>query len=589
MEMEKNGVVIIGNEVEESSLIGSSEWWIHEGPVPAYHDNSGLTRHWFPPDFTFGAGTAAFQVIYLYLYLSSSLNSFIYYIGFVLGKIADGSNGTVACDMYNRYKEDIKMMKQMGFDSYRFSISWPRILPGGRCSAGINREGIDYYNDVINTVLKHKMKPFVTIFHWDLPLCLEKEYGGFLSKRIKDDFREFAEVCFWEFGDRVKHWTTVNEPWTYAVNGYVRGSFPPGRKVPAPDDKLATKIPPHRGLPPLIENTTGDKFLIARPSDAYTVGRNLLLSHAEAVHLYRTKFQEAQQGKIGIVLNSHWFYAFNEESEADKLAVRRAVDFMLGWFLDPVVHGRYPENMINCVPPDNLASFTPQEIRKLKGSLDFLGLNYYTTEYVSDDPHPPDGEGYFADQKAQFKFERDNQLIGPPSGSRWLHSVPKGIYWILTYLDQVYPELNEIYITENGFSTKGDFKKTAKMVCDDDEDRTKYHQNHLANILKAMKDDILKKLKGYFVWSWCDNFEWGDGCTVRFGLVYVDYTNDLTRYPKDSAAWFAKFLKSKAEPPKWFHPWWRLRSDKRSLDQENIGENETADKRLKLVETITPE
>ncbi|KAH6799037.1 hypothetical protein C2S51_035521 [Perilla frutescens var. frutescens] len=413
------------------------------------------------------------------------------------------------------------MMKQMGFDSYRFSISWPRILPGGRCSAGINREGIDYYNDVINTVLKHEMKPFVTIFHRDLPLCLEKEYGGFLSKRVKDDFVEFAEL------------------------------------------------------------------LIARPSDAYTVGRNLLLAHAEAVHLYRTKFQEAQQGKIGIVLNSDWFYAFNEESEADKLAVRRALDFMLGWFLEPIVHGRYPENMINNVPPDNLASFTPQEIRKLKGSLDFLGLNYYTAEYASDVPDPPadGGEGFFADRRVDLKFERDGQLIGTPSGSSWLHSVPTGIYSLLTYLDQEYPELNEIYITENGFSTKSDFTKTAKMVCDDDGDRTKYHQDHLANILKAMKDKILKKVKGYFAWSWCDNYEWGDGYTVRFGLVYVDYSNNLTRYPKNSAAWFAKFLKSKVEPPKWYHQWWKPRSDKRSLDQEN----DTADKRLKLAETnITP-
>ncbi|KAH6821871.1 hypothetical protein C2S53_014602 [Perilla frutescens var. hirtella] len=563
MEIEAMAVGTNGAATNTVSL-SHDEWSKHEGPVPTDHDNSGLTRHWFPADFIFG------------------------------WKITDGSNGTLACDMYNRYKEDIKMMKQMGFDSYRFSISWSRILPGGRCNAGINSEGIDYYNGVINTVLEHDMKPFVTLFHWDLPLCLEKEYGGFLSKRVKDDFREFAEVCFWAFGDRVKSWSTLNEPWTYAVNGYVTGKFAPGRKVPGSNDILDTKIALYRSLPVLLERSAGDKTTVtALPSEAYTVARNLLLAHAEAVHLYRTKFQEAQQGKIGIVLCSHWFYAFNEESEADRLAVKRALDFMLGWFLEPVLYGHYPKNMINYVPPDNLASFTPHEIEKLRGSLDFLGLNYYTTEYVSDDPYPTEAEGYAADQKLKFSSERNGQFIGTPSGSSWLFSVPKGIYAILTFLNKEYgPELKEIYITENGWSTKNDFTKTAKMVCDDDENRTKYFQDHLANILKSMKDEecsrhgLFKKLKGYFLWSWCDNYEWSEGYTARFGLVYVDYMNELTRYPKNSAAWIAKFLKSKEKPPR-CDPW--LFNNKRSMIEDNDEIETSANKRLKLVETTTPD
>lgn len=573
MEIENNNG---REEILDAGLHDGSRWWECEGPVPGNHDNRGLTHNWFPKEFIFGTGTAAFQVEGAAAKGGKGISIWDEFSTSSPWKIADGSNGNVACDMYNRYKEDIEMMKKMGFNYYRFSISWTRILPGGRCSAGINREGIDYYNDVIKTVLAHDMKPFVTLFHWDLPLCLEKEYGGFLSKRVKDDFREFAEVCFWEFGDRVKYWTTVNEPWTFASNGYAKGSFAPGRKVPTTSDKLDANIAPHRGFP-LLQNTHCD---IAHPSEAYTVGRNLLLAHAEAVDLYRTKFQQAQQGKIGIVLNSHWFLPYDEDSRGDKLAVRRALDFMLGWFLDPLLYGRYPENMTKCVPPGNLAPFTPYEVRKVKGSLDFLGLNYYTTQYAADDPDP-DGEGYVADQRVVFKFDRDGQLIGTPSGSRWLHSVPKGIYWILKYLDDEYPELKEIYITENGFSTASDFKKTAKMVCNDDGDRTKYHQDHLANMLKAMKNDPFNKVKGYFVWSWCDNYEWSSGYTVRFGLVYVDYVNGLTRYPKDSAAWFAKFLKSNGQPPKWFHPGWRpwLLSD------EGAHEESGTEKRQKVAET----
>ncbi|KAL0330498.1 UNVERIFIED_CONTAM: Furcatin hydrolase [Sesamum radiatum] len=141
------------------------------------------------------------------------------------GRIHDGSNGDVAADMYNKYKDDIKMMKSMGLDAYRFSISWSRILPRGRVSLGVNKQGIDYYNDLINTVIANDMKPFVTLFHFDLPHSLQQEYDGFLSRDVAEFFREYAELCFREFGDRVKYWMTLNEPWSYAYNGYVSYEF----------------------------------------------------------------------------------------------------------------------------------------------------------------------------------------------------------------------------------------------------------------------------------------------------------------------------------------------------------------------------
>ncbi|KAK6148516.1 hypothetical protein DH2020_019428 [Rehmannia glutinosa] len=476
--------------------------------LPSAHESNqvnqdGLIPWSFPKDFVFGSGTGAYQVEGAALECGKSVGVWDDFTLRTPGRILDGSNGNVACDTYNKFKEDIKMMKKMGLDAYRFSISWPRILPGGRCSAGINREGIDYYNNVIDTVLAHGMKPYVTIFHWNLPHCLEKEYDGFKSKRVVADFREFAELCFWEFGDRVKWWTTVNEPWTYAVNGYVKGNFPPSQVSVEPRRAL-TKLPAYRSiqdpnftLPLTRSNSSNGNIDPAK--DAYTVARNLLLAHSEAVHSYRTKFKPWQEGQIGIVLNSHWHVPLDENSQDDKDACKRAVDFMLGWFLNPVLYGDYPQNMKDYVPPDNLAHFTPQESEMLKGSVDFVGLNYYTTNYASNDPNPV-GVGYDADQHVDFT-------------------------WV---------------------SDKNDFKQTAIEACNDDR-RRKYHEDHLFNILKAMIIDKVN-VKGYFVWSFCDNFEWSEGYTVRFGITYIDFLNNLTRYPKNSALWFAQFLKNRRFP-----------------------------------------
>ncbi|KAL0355836.1 UNVERIFIED_CONTAM: Oleuropein beta-glucosidase [Sesamum radiatum] len=420
------------------------------------------------------------------------------------GRITDQSNGNIAVDMYHRFKEDIKTMKQMGFDAYRFSISWPRVLPGGRWSAGVNREGIDYYNEVIDTIIEHVMEPHVTLFHWDLPHCLEKEYEGFLSKEIVNDFREYAELCFWKFGDRVKSWSTINEPWTYAFNGYVTGVFPP-HKASCTLEQALQSIPTYKyslesrriyeiGLKYAKTKHDGEKLCFSR--DAYIVGRNLLLAHAAAVESYRTKFKESQGGEIGIVLNSAWYIPYDTNSEKDNSAVRRAVDFMLGWFLDPVLYGRYPENMTKCVHPDNLAYFTPKNPESLK------------------------------------------------TGSSWLYMVPWGLHMHLKHLKETYKEkLPPIYITENGISEENNKERTAYEASADPL-RVKYYQDHLAHLANAMKE-VQVNVKGYFAWSWCDNFEWSEGYTERFGVIYIDFNHNQARHPKHSALWFAKFLKSK--------------------------------------------
>ncbi|KAK6140718.1 hypothetical protein DH2020_025536 [Rehmannia glutinosa] len=471
------------------------------------------------------------------------------------------------------------------------------------------------------------IQPYVTLFHWDLPFLLEQEYGGFLDERIVDDFRDYAELCFWEFGDRVKHWFTLNEPWTYTVQGYVARIFPPGKKAPAlalgptnkvanlistlslasvnkvadnliPFNKVVNKIGhnfiPYRGFnmsdldqittydddfttysdvhdrtrnAPLNETVLLTQMLSApkersvsseeklcwskQAKEGYTVARNLLLAHAAAVQSYRNKFKEHQKGKIGITLVCHWFEPFDDTNVEDKKASKRALDFMLGWFLEPVLSGRYPKNMTDFVPRENLKPFSREESELLKGSIDFLGLNYYTAWYATNDPYPDAEEGYYRDQKVKFLTEKDGKPIGESTGSWWLYIVPWGIYKLLKYVNSTYNNttynLPVIYITENGVDEQNNPKLTAYDACRDKR-RVNYFRDHLGNILKAMNDGTSRekvKVKGYFAWSWCDNFEWKDGYTVRFGIIYVDYMNHLKRYPKDSAMWFSKFLVKK--------------------------------------------
>lgn len=432
-------------------------------------------------------------------------------------KIEDRSNGDLAVDQYYRYKEDVGIMRNMNLDAYRFSISWSRIIPKGKLKGGINQEGIKYYNNLINELLTNGLQPFVTLFHWDLPQALEDEYGGFLSPLVINDFQDYAELCFKEFGDRVKYWITFNEPYSYSIGGYAIGFFPPGR---------CSKW--------LSSNCTdGDSG-----KEPYIVSHHQLLAHAAAAYVYKKKYQESQKGVIGITLVSNWFIPFSD-NKFDKNAAERAVDFMFGWFMEPLTTGKYPKSMRSLVGK-RLPNFSKKQARLLKGSFDFLGLNYYTSNYAINAPQlRNDRRSYNTDSHANLTTERNGIPIGPRAASNWLYVYPKGIQELLLHIKKVYNN-PLIYITENGIDEFNDPTLSLEEALMDTY-RIDYYHRHLFYIQSAIKNGV--NIKGYFAWSLLDNFEWSSGYTVRFGINFVDYKNGLTRHQKLSAKWFKIFLK----------------------------------------------
>ncbi|KAK4487536.1 hypothetical protein RD792_005818 [Penstemon davidsonii] len=475
-----------------------------------------IQRQHFGTDFVFGSATAAFQTKY---------------------RMAAMEMLPLTTITSIRH-DDVKLMKNIGMEAYRFSISWPRILPGGRINAGINREGIKFYSDLIDLLLAQDIEPYVTLFHFDLPLALELEYGGFLSNKIVKDFTEFAELCFWEFGDRVKNWITFNEGWTYCNYGYVAGTFPPGHGLSSDEQRNSKyRCCGYKGAWIQQDCSKGDAG-----TEPYQAAHNMLIAHAHAVNVYRKLFQN-QGGKIGITNNSHFFEPL-EDTDEDRDACIRALDWMLGWFVAPVTTGDYPPNMRKSVK-ERLPLFSPEETNLIKGSYDFLGLNYYTTWYATNAPRlPGEKSTYLSDQELTTQTEKNGVSIGGPTSATWLFIVPRGIYNLLVYVKETY-NTDLIYITENGMAEVNNPNLTiskAKM----DPLRVRYYNEHLRYLRKAIMEGGVN-VKAYFIWSFADNFEWAEGYTSRFGIFYIDFKDGrYTRVPKTSAIWWKNFFTNKS-------------------------------------------
>ncbi|KAJ4772079.1 Beta-glucosidase D7 [Rhynchospora pubera] len=486
------------------------------GQAQASHGNFNRTS--FPPGFIFGTASAAYQYEGGWNEGGRGPSIWDTFTHRYPDNIADRSSGDVADDSYHKYKEDVKIMKEMGMDAYRFSISWTRILPNGSLSGGINKDGIQYYNNLINELISKGLKPFVTLFHWDSPQGLEDQYGGFLSSKIIEDYRDYAEVCFREFGDRVKHWITFNEPWSFCSSGYASGTFAPGRCSAWVGNNCSA----------------GDSG-----TEPYIAAHHQLLAHAAAVQLYRSRYQASQKGVIGITLVSHWFVPYSTNSKSNDAAAERALDFMFGWFMDPLTHGEYPMSM-RALVGKRLPKFSKEQSEMVKGSFDFIGLNYYTANYADALPLSNNGlnASYNTDSRANLTGVRNGIPIGRPAASSWLHIYPRGIRELLLYTKRKYNN-PLIFITENGVDEYNNKSLPLEEALKDDY-RIEFYYRHLQYLNKAIKEGA--NVKGYFAWSLLDNFEWTNGYTVRFGINFVDYANGQKRYPKNSARWFKQFL-----------------------------------------------
>ncbi|OEL22948.1 putative inactive beta-glucosidase 14 [Dichanthelium oligosanthes] len=447
---------------------------------------SAVDRGQFPDNFLFGTSTSAYQIEGAYLEGNKGISNWDVFVH-KRGAIVDGSNGDTAADHYHRYMEDIELMHSLGVNSYRFSIAWTRILPRGRFGH-VNPDGVAFYNALIDTLLEKGIQPFVTISHYDIPHELDKIYGGWLSPEIQKDFGYFAEVCFKVFGDRVKFWTTLNEPNLITKFSYMDGWYPPA----------------HCSQP------FGNCALGNSSIEPYIAGHNMILSHAKAVSIYRKKFQGKQGGHIGITICSRWYEPFRNTT-ADILAVERALSFSGPWFLDPIILGDYPSEMRRILGP-NLPEFTSKQKRKLQATkLDFIGLNHYTSLYLKDcifSPCQQPGGG---------------EAVWPPC--------PPG------FGENLYEKHEGRNI--NGYAQASNSSMTAKDFTNDTR-RVDYICGYLTFLASAIRKGA--DVRGYFVWSLLDNFEWTSGYTYRFGLYHVDFKT-LKRTPKLSAKWYRKFLK----------------------------------------------
>ncbi|KAJ4969203.1 hypothetical protein NE237_015904 [Protea cynaroides] len=465
-----------------------------------------ISREDFPSDFVFGSGSSAYQVEGAAFddgRTPSIWDTFTH-----SGKVLDKSNGDISCDQYHKYKEDVKLMVDTGLEAYRFSISWSRLIPNGR--GPVNPKGLQYYNSLISELVNQGIQPHVTLLHYDLPQTLEDEYQGWLSQKIVKDFTAYADVCFREFGDRVSHWTTLNEPNVYTLGAYDMGFFPPGRCSS-----------------PFGFNCTEGNSTI----EPYIATHNMLLSHASVARLYKKKYLAKQNGFIGINIFAFYLVPFTNTTE-DMRATRRANDFYIGWFMDPLMFGDYPE-IVKKNAGSRIPSFTPSQSRQVQGSADFFGLNHYITQYIQDDPDSLNNEprDFQGDMAVKLTFRADRI----PNGE--LPFIPSGMQGVLEYVKQTYGN-PPIYIHENG-------QVTSHNASLNDMSRVKYLEGYIQSLLQAVRNG--SDVRGYFTWSFLDVFELLSGYKSSFGLFYVDFNSpDLKRFPKLSAYWYSNFLKGRS-------------------------------------------
>ena len=439
----------------------------------------------FPKDFVWGTATAAYQIEGAVDADGRGVSIWDTF-SHTPGNILNGDTGDVADDHYHHWQSDVARLGELGVRAYRFSVAWPRILPDG--VGRINSAGLDFYDRLVDRLLGEGITPWATLYHWDLPQALQ-DRGGWGSRDTIDAYVTYADIVATRLGDRVKHWMTHNEPWVVAFLGNLLGVHAPGLK------DLALSL---------------------------TVAHNVLVSHGRAVPVIRAASQGAQ---VGIVLNPHVVIPASDSPE-DAAAAQHFDGFMNRWFLDPLYGRGYPADMLALFGA-SAPAIHPGDMEAIAVPTDFLGVNTYSPAFVRADPSAELGFGNVTPEELAAR--------GYELTTMGWAVVPDGMRQLLERLHRDYAP-RALYVAENGAA----FADVPKDGAVHDERRIAYLDAYLRAAHQALSAGV--PLRGYFVWSFLDNFEWSFGYSQRFGLVYVDYET-LARIPKDSAFWYRDVIR----------------------------------------------
>ena len=444
----------------------------------------------FPDGFIWGAATASYQIEGAHDEDGRSPSIWDTFAR-TPGKVLGGDTGDVACDHYHRYAEDVALMSDLGLDAYRFSVAWPRVIPTG--TGAVNRAGLDFYSRLVDRLLEHGIRPVVTLYHWDLPQALD-DRGGWLNRESAQWFADYSAAVVGALGDRVSHWTTLNEPWCSSVLSYAIGAHAPGHQDPL---------------------------------EAMVAAHHLMLAHGTAVPVIR---EHCAGAEVSITLNPSQVWGPEDGDERDADAVRRADNALNGLFFGPIFHGAYPDGFL-----DDTAHLTDHafirngDLRAMSAPLDNLGVNNYFPTRV---------------RAARNSEESTNRMPGcagvvetdprPPLTDMGWEMSPESHRLILerSARESGLP----IYITENGSAWPDTVSEDGEVH---DPDRVSYLHGHLEAVADAVENGV--DIRGYFAWSLLDNFEWAYGYEKRFGIVHVDY-DTLKRTVKDSGREYARII-----------------------------------------------
>jgi beta-glucosidase len=447
----------------------------------------------FPANFLWGVATSAFQIEGALDEDERGPSIWDSYVAYPPPDFT-AHTAAIACDHYHRMPEDVALLAQLGVNSYRFSVSWPRVLPEGE--GAINAPGLDFYDRLVDQLLAADIAPMVTLYHWDLPLALQQRYGGWLDRRTALAFAEFAEAVARRLGDRVPWWATLNEPWTVTVFGYLLGKHPPHQQDAA---------------------------------QALQVAHHLLLAHGLA--LPRIRQWGTPEASVGIALNLMPVYPADQR-EATQGAAHAADLWYNRWFLDPLFRGAYPEAIQRELDARAIA-VTPDDLRAIAAPLDFLGVNYYSRLVVRP---------------------ATTVATGPLTGYSQVVPVPEASYsrmgWetfatgLRDMLVRIYRDYQPpaILVTENGAAFDDTAARAGWQI--QDRRRIAFLQEHIEAMQTAFQLGV--PLRGYYAWTLFDNFEWTDGYDQRFGLMAIDRLTQ-SRYLKESGRWYAHFIATQRE------------------------------------------